>query len=378
MAKRLPNGYGTMPKQMKNGRWRIDVTIKTDTGSVRKSVYGESQEEAIAKKDELKRQGESGVDLLAGKMSLGLWLNKWLETYNKNKRHNTVTVYEATIKNRIEESVKDMPIKKVRNNHLQAMMNRQAEKYSSKTCGLIRTVLKQALDKAVKNQYILTNPAEGIEIPKKTIKQVVPLQKQEVQALLNAVKDTRNYIYYVLSVFTGCRIGEVLGLSWRDIDFKKKIIHIRHSLTYNKNTKEYELGPTKTSETRDIPMLPDVENCLKSHKLIQSKEKLQFGEGFNNQNMVLCSNAGDFMPIATISNEFLRVVDKLGIEASPHSLRHTFASLLISSGANIKLVSNMLGHADTIITLNTYAHLMPGDAEKAMEMVAVQMADIVL
>ena len=84
------------------------------------------------------------------------------------------------------------------------------------------------------------------------------------------------------------------------------------------------------------------------------------------------------MPIATMSNEFLRVVDKIGIAASPHSLRHTFASQLISSGANIKLVSQMLGHANTIITLNTYAHLMPGDTEKAKEMLANQMADNII
>lgn len=378
MAARRENGAGTKPKQMENGRWRIDISIKTDTGSIRKTVYGDSQEEAIAKRDDLKRQAESGVDLSAGKMTLGEWLNKWLETYNTNNRHNTEAVYESTIKYRIEKSVKDMQLKQVRNSHLQAMMNRQAEKYSPKTCELIRTVLNQAFIKAVKNQYLLANPAAGLEIPKKNIRQVIPLEKEQMQLLLNTVKDSRNYIYYVLSIYTGCRIGEVLGLSWKDIDFRKKVIHVRHSLTYNTKEKKHEIGPTKTTETRELPLLPVVAKCLKSHKRKQSKEKLQFGEGFNTNDMVLCSSIGDFMSIGVMRNEFSKVMDKLGIKASPHTLRHTFASQLISSGANIKLVSRMLGHASITITLNVYSNLLQDDKGKAMQALAERLADIVV
>lgn len=126
----------------------------------------------------------------------------------------------------------------------------------------VRVVLQQSLRIAVKNKYILTSPADGLEVPPKNKKEVIPLTKEELSILIADRKNTRNYLYYVLSVYTGARIGEVLGLSWDDIDLKNSIIHIRHSLKQNKITRKYEIGSAKTGKCREVPILPKVVNAI--------------------------------------------------------------------------------------------------------------------
>lgn len=382
---RLPNGYGTKPKQNKDGRWRIDITISDDgENSRRKSVYGISQEEVIKKRDAVLEQLKNGclVTSQADKLTFGEWLNEWMDTYKKGKvSNNTISSYDNCIRLWISESLKKTALKKIRHSALQKLINDLSKKYSGGTCSIVRVVLQQSLSVAVKNKYIFNNPANGLEAPPKGKKEVIPLKKEELNLLLADRKGSRHYLYYVLSVYSGARIGEVLGLSWNDVDMKNNIIHIKHSLKYNKLTNEYELGPTKTGKHRDIPILPEVVTVLKWHKAKQAEEKLKIGKMYNLDNMVFCDYIGEYLPIDIIQREFSKVVKSLNTnaEATPHTLRHTFVSQMISAGVrNMKLISEMVGHANINITLDTYGHLMPGDANEAIVALSKSMQDIAL
>ncbi len=220
-----------------------------------------------------------------------------------------------------------------------------------------------------------------MKVPPKNKKEVVPFTKDELKILLADRKGTRHYLYYVLSVYSGARIGEVLGLSWDDIDLKNSIIHIRHSLNLNRTERKYELGPTKTGKCRDIPILPEVIAVLKWHKVKQAEEKLQIGKGYNMSNMLFCDCAGSYLKSATVRDELRKVIALLNIgkNVTPHTLRHTFVSQMISAGiANIKLISDMVGHANIHITLDTYGHLMPNDTQEAFKALSNHIKDIAL
>ncbi|EIW19496.1 MULTISPECIES: tyrosine-type recombinase/integrase [Pelosinus] len=383
-GKRLPNGYGTRPRQLKDRRWRIDITITDDEGtSKRRSVYGLSEKEVIAKRDSLIEQAKNGCSVTsqADKLTLGKWIDEWLETYKKDKvSSGTYNLYSYCYKLWISDKLKDMPLKKIRHNLLQKFINESEKKYSGQTCGIIRVVLQQSLSMAVKNKYILNNPAEGLQVPPKGKKKVVPLIKDELKLLLSETKGTRNYLFYVLSVYSGARIGEVLGLSWADINFKKNTIHINHSLNYNSKLKKCELGPTKTGKPRDVPILPKLIDIIKQHKAEQAKEKLQIGKEYNKENMVFCDYNGLYLSPNNMRIQFNKVINQLGIskECTPHTLRHTFVSQMISAGNNIKLISEIVGHANINITMDTYGHLIPGDASKAIEALSKQMDDIAI
>jgi len=385
MAKRQSNGDGTRAKQTADGRWRIDMTISDDgENKSRKSLYGKSEGEVIAKRDALKEELKNGclVSSQADKMTLGPWLDEWLEVYKKGKKaNNTYSAYSDSIRLRITDDLKKIPLKKIRHNTLQKFINELGEKYSSATCSIARAVLHQSLKVAVKNKYILTSPADGLIVPKIVDKEAVPLCDADVNLLLADRKNTRNYLYYVLSIYTGARIGEVLGLSWNDIDLKNNIIHIRHSLKYNRLTKKYELGLTKTEKSRDVPILPKLISTIKLHKVKQSEEKLSVGKDYNVNNMVFCDSSGEYVKMSSMQAELTRAADalKIGIGTTPHTLRHTFVSQMISAGnASITLISKIIGHANIGITLKTYSHLMPGDVQEAFKSLEKHMENIVI
>ncbi len=343
MARRQSNGDGTRPKyDEKKKLWRIDLTISDDgENKSRKSLYGTSEAEVKAKRDKLKDEVKNGclVTSEINKLTLGAWLKEWLEVYKKNDvKDNSYNLYENCIRLWISEKLNNVPIKKIRNSTLQKFINEFSETYSGQSCGIMRTVLQQSLGIAVKNKYILTNPADGLKVPAKNKKEVIPLTKNELKVLLAHCKGTRNYLYYVLSVYTGARIGEVLGLSWDDIDINNKVIHIKHSLVLSINGGGCKLGSTKTGKCRDIPILKEVIGVLKWHKAKQAEEKLQMGQGYNPNNMVFCDSNGDYLRNDKIRNEFKKIVKLLGIgkDATPHTLRHTFVSQkIIAAISNI-------------------------------------------
>lgn len=386
MAKRMSSGDGTRPKyDEKTKLWCIKLTISDDgENKSRKSLYGKSEAEVKEKRDKVQDELKNGclVTSQIDKLTLGVWLNEWLEVYKKGDvRNASYDLYENCIRLWASDNLKKTPIKKIRHNTLQKFINELAEKYSGQTCNIMRTVLQQSLEIAVKNKYIITNPADGLKVPPKGKKEVVPFTKDELKLLLADRKGTRHYLYYVLSAYSGARIGEVLGLSWNDIDLKKNIIHIRYSLNLNRSERKYELGPTKTGKCREIPILPEVVNVLKWHKAKQAGEKLKIGKGYNINGMVFCNDVGDYLKIATVRDEFRKIVALLAIgkSSTPHTLRHTFVSQMISAGiANIKLISNMVGHANINITLDTYGHLMPNDTQEAFKALSNHMKNIVL
>jgi len=385
MAKRQSNGDGTRAKQMPDGRWRIDMTISDDgENKGRKSLYGKTEPEVIAKRDSLKKEMENGclVSSQADKLALGTWLDEWLEVYKKGKiGSNTYVNYRNAIKIQINDKLRNMKLKKIRHDTLQKAINELGKEYSGGTCSIVRVVLQQAFNMATKNKYIISNPAIGLTVPPTIKKEVAPLTNKEVNILLADRKNTRSYLYYVLSVYTGARIGEVLGLSWNDIDLKNNIIHIRHSLKLNKITNKYEIGPTKTGKCRDVPILPKIINAIKQHKGKQAEEKLKIGQTYNVNNMVFCDNVGDHLKIKTMSDEMKKTVKLLELnpDTTPHTLRHTFVSQLISAGnASITLISKIVGHANITVTLNTYSHLMPNDMKGAFEALEKHLEKVII
>lgn len=381
MARRMSNGDGTRPKYDENKKlWRIDLTIPDGDTTKRRTLYGKSEEEVKVKRDNLKDEIKNGclVSSDVDKLTLGVWLTEWLEVYKKRTlANNTYTLYDCCIRLWISESLKKVKLKMVRHNTLQKMINES----DSTNCKIIRTVLHQSLKMAVKNKYILNNPANDLIMPQSNKKKVIPLTDKEVSELLADRKNKKSYLYYVLSVYTGARIGEVLGLSWDDIDLKNNVIHIRHSLKYNRINHKHEIGSTKTGKERDVPILPSIISVIKQHKARQSAEKIKLGTGYNTNNMVFCNAVGEYLQMGTVYSELKRIVKKLkiGTNTTPHTLRHTFVSQMISAGnTSITLISNIVGHANISITLNTYSHLMPNDMQEAFTALEKHMKHIAI
>ena len=247
MAKKRANGEGNIRKR-KDGRWEGRYTVGHDpvTGKqVFKNVLGKAQAEV---KTKLKKAiGDSGkLDFSkTGKYTVGQWMDLWFENYAKLKvRPSSHQTYEGYIKNHIKPNIGDIPIEKLTSLELQKFYKKlltegrvtrvesekQPKGLSAKTVRNINQVISSAMDMAVEQKIILSNPTDGCALPKVEQKEMHTLPAEQLSAFLREAKESGVYELYYLDLATGLRRGELLGLKWCDIDLKKGVIHVHRQV----------------------------------------------------------------------------------------------------------------------------------------------------
>lgn len=249
---------------------------------------------------------------------------------------------------------------------------------------VVHTVLNPVFKTAVRNDYIRKNPADGVmgEIKKShdwTKKRKHPLTTEQQAVFIDFTAQSKIYSHWLpLFTFmlgTGCRVGEVVGLRWDDVDFKNNLININHSLIYRKQDNgecEYHITTTKTrNSNRVIPMFNDVRRAL-----LKERER-QMKEGFNDDvidgysRFVFCNRYNHVLNPHSVNRAIKHVV-KASNEAemitaskgnhepvllpyfSAHILRHTFCTRVCENEMNIKVIQEIMGHADIQTTMDIY------------------------
>jgi integrase len=207
---------------------------------------------------------------------------------------------------------------------------------------------------AFKNNFISTNPVRKIESPKLNPKKVDVLTKGEVLLFLREVEKlppTLRLMYNLL-LTTGMRRGECFGLQWGDVDFENKVLRIVRNVTYTSSS-GITVGLPKTNNSiRDIPITNGTINLLLGYKLSEEQE-IQLSKDafiFHSDSSSLCPRNPTY-----ITKHMKKFMARIGLpNMSPHDLRHTCATLLLQSGADVKSVQDILGHSDASTTLNFY------------------------
>ncbi len=173
-----------------------------------------------------------------------------------------------------------------------------------------------------------------------------------------------DYLVFLILAYTGIRVGELVALKWKDVDFKNNTISI--TKTYynsNNNTVEYQLVPPKTRKSRrKIVVDEDVINALKEHKKVQNKVIEQLGDNYYNKDFIFAKmerQHGYPIVVKTVQNRMARLlaIANLNRELTPHSLRHTHTSLLAEAGVRLEQIMDRLGHSDDQITKDVYLHV---------------------
>jgi len=377
MARR-ENGAGTEPKQGTNGRWSMQVSYHDpDTGDLKRTtIRGASQGEVITKKKELIKKIEAGINPANKETNLQAWLDTWLEVNKKNVvSGKTYSIYKTIVDNHIRGTkLGKMLLEKIKRADLQKYFNDKGAEIKPRYLGLVKVVIADAFNVAQLDSMIMRNPCKNLKLPPVVTEEINPLNPDEIKILLGtAGAGSMLYNLVFCALHTGMRQGEICGLRWPDIDFNKKQITVRQQAKMDPMKKEsLILGTLKTPAAyRTIPMDKRLIEVLKWHQAKQNKVKDDLGESYNDLGLVFCMPTGDIISPNTIGIRFRRLVIKSGIpKRTFHQLRHTFASVAISQGLNIKAVSAILGHEKTSTTLDVYGHLIPGDAETVVRAVA--------
>ena len=361
---RNPNGSGTIIKR-KDGRWegRVAVSYDDSTGKRKyKSVYGRTQEEARIKLTRLTSSIDNGSFEAVSRVYLEDWLDTWLEMYVAPRvKINTYEKYKSTcVKHMIpylgREWLCDLSGMKIQRFYNCLYLT---EHMSPKSVKDINGTLHAALEKARKLEMIYKNPTELCDLPKAEPRNIHPLEQEQVKALLGAIKDHRYNTLYQLTLFTGLRQGEVLGLTWDCVNFDKKTIRIDKQLLKDRHHPSYCLSPTKSSNTRVITLGPYLLDLLRGEKIKQEERASAAGSAWDNKwNLVFTNDLGGHLCHGTIYNQYKSIVRELGFgNARFHDLRHSFAIMSIENGDDIKTIQSNLGHATAGFTLDVYGHV---------------------
>ncbi len=282
----------------------------------------------------------------------------WLEYKKPNLRASTWAVYEAYTRNHFHDFER-IKINRITTADIEKFITaRQKKGMHIKTLRRLLMTVGQIMTYAVRHKYIDYNPVRDIERPKsqgkekkKTIRILTPA---EIKPLLEAEQNPKYKTLFMLAIFSGARQGELLGLKWSDIDWENNQIHIQRTFNH------YAWYDTKTeTSNRKIDIGPETMRALKKWKLPCPLCELD---------LVFPNEAGNPIKQNNMCHRYFKpALKKAGLgKVRFHDLRHTYASLLIEQGENIKYIQTQLGHSNPTVTLNVYAHLMrPYNQESA-------------
>ena len=381
---------GSVSQRIKGGGWEIKFDLPRGEDGKRRQRTRTYPTKRLAERElariqceiaagtyvderEKKRSTASEDTLPAVDLTLTGQLNRWLRTVQNSVRVSTYQRYEEIVKKHLIPKLGNVPLSDLTTPMIIDWQEAQLHHGRSRQggvrgSGLSRQtvkhhvrVLRQALKKAVEWDLITKNPADAVVLPKPSRNEMVALTEEEVKLLFAAAEGTTIYPMIVLLTLTGIRRGELLGLRWDDIDWDEKRLRISRSLTVVFGS-ALEINDPKTPRSRrSVPLADFALTVLCRQRSQQAAMRLQMGPAFKDQGLIFCSADGSFFSPIALSHRFCRLIEASGLrKCRLHDLRHTFASLMLQEGRDMKLVSTMLGHASVVITLDRYSHLMPG------------------
>ena len=242
---------------------------------------------------------------------------------------------------------------------------------SGKTILEHHRLLRAMLHKAVYWQLIVTNPAERVQPPKARKPKRRSYDDEQTKILLENLEllsneDTKYKVAIILTVFTGVRLGELMGLEWQDVDFKNGIISINRSSQYLADMGVFTKVPKTESSIREIAIPEFIISLLEEYKLWYEEQKSIYGKLWTDSDRLFVQADGKPMHPSTISKWFVKYVGQIGLPViNFHGLRHTNASLLVAQNIDIAVISARLGHAQISTTLDFYVHPLLSHNRKA-------------
>ena len=360
-------GGGTI-RQRPDGRWEARFTVGRDPGTgkqIQRSVYGSTQKEVRQKLAQITAAIDNGTYIAPRKMTVGQWLDIWTAEYLNHVRPRTVEAYQCQIKNHIRPALGAIRLEELNAHTVQSFYNGlgkpQGDKpgLSAKSIKNVHGILHKAIQQAVTVGYLKFNPADACTLPRVERKELKPLDEDATARFIEAVKGHRYETVFLVTLFTGMREGEVLGLTWDCVDFDRGTVTINKQL--QKTTgggSVYILSPTKNGRGRVIAPAPFVMGLLREQQRRQAEWKLKAGPAWEDSGLVFTNEAGGHLSHHTVYHNFKMVVASIGMpEVRFHDLRHSFAVASIRSGDDIKTVQGNLGHATAAFTLDVYGHV---------------------
>ena len=351
----------------RNRKYKITVAIGYN-GNKRinhyETFYG-GKKEAVLRENEIKSQLKNNSFVNKSKITMKDLLEEWLK-YSKDiwsPKTYISNVHWCDIINKCIGHIKVQDINvKILEDFYKYL--RENTKYSDKTIQHFYTIISTSFKKAIIWGYITNNPNTYIEKPKVRKKEIQCYSPEEVEVLLNAVKNEplKYQALIYLAIDSGARRGEITALTWEDFDFKKQTLKINKSVQYTKENGIFEKSTKTQTSDRIIYLSSTTINILKEYRKEQLENKIKLGDKWENSKRVFTTILGGDMHPDTPSQILERIIKKYKLKRiSFHGLRHTSISLQISSGIQAQIISKRAGHSSINTTHSIYSHFFDNE-----------------
>lgn len=351
----------------RNKKYKITVAIGYN-GNKRinhyETFYG-GKKEAILRENEIKSQLKNNSFVNKSKITMKELLEEWLK-YSKDIWSPKTYIANAHWCEIINKSIGHIKLQDINVKILEDFYKelRENTTYSDKTIQHFYTIITTSLKKAIIWGYIVNNPNSFIEKPKVRKKETQCYSPEEVEKLLECIKNEclKYQAMIYLAIDSGARRGEIVGLTWNDIDFKKQTLNINKSVQYTKELGIFEKTTKTQTSDRIIYLSNKTIEILKAYQKEQLENKLKIGNKWEDSKRMFTTIVGGDMHPDTPSQILEKIIKKHNLKRiSFHGLRHTSISLQISSGIQAQIISKRAGHSSVSTTHSIYSHFFDNE-----------------
>lgn len=361
--------------QLENKKYRVCFEYGFDVKGkrIRKYKTFSSKKEATLALSRHDVAMEDGTAISPSSLTLKDWLEYWMENmYETHAAETSVYSYWRMIRNHIIPCIGNINLQKLKPVKIQQYytMLMQEKELSPNTVIKHHDLLNSALKAAVKQEFILRNPLDGVERPRKIHHEATIYTPEQLKDLLISVQDHRLEVVVFIAAYMGLRREEICGLKWSDIDFDRRIMHVKRAMTQVGNQIIVKETKTKAS-VRKLHIPESLLNCLKKEKLKQDNNADEFGEEWEKSDfIVVWENGKPYRPnyISELFTKYLK--DKGFPKIVLHELRHTFASISNEAGVQEFNIGKAMGHSNVNTTKKIYTHLFDDSHVSAIDAVA--------
>ncbi|NLG84116.1 MAG: site-specific integrase [Firmicutes bacterium] len=391
MPKKRGNREGTIGRR-KDGVWYASILIGRDpaTGKLKRAwFYGSTRQEVAAKLAKAQGELQTGTFVEPTKVTLGQWLDTWLNEYAKpHIRPTTYQMYEYLCRVHLKPALGQIPLKSLRPEQIQAFYNSKREagrvnlrkgsspSLSARTVNIMHGILRRALKQAVKVGLVARNVTDAVSPPRQQRREIRVLTPEEQARFLAVLDRHRLGPAFLLILATGLRRGEALALRWSDLDLAAGVANISRSLVEVRDRSKPKgerltlvfQEPKSRSGRRTVPIPKGVVAALKAHKARQAEEKLFMGGKYEDNDLVFATETGGPVHPRHFDEILRSLLKEAGVEPrGVHALRHSFATRLLEAGEHPKVVQEILGHSQVSLTLDIYSHVSMDLKRRAAE-----------